>query len=177
MGISQPCSQCITLILWMKCNLLRVWKLSLFLLCTPNWSDTEYIPSCGTMYPGAHIQTFQRNLPPPSSGWCRLQVPSRRCYISTSNSGWTRVTVSIVVTTLRTSDLILYDAEQVLEILAKIWLTSECKFRYLIVVCVNSLIVRCLWTSQEVCLSAYGRDLIFWQQWQLRSQLLECDTM
>ena len=35
-------------------------------------------------------------------------------------NGWTKVTSSIIITTLRTSDLTLYDTQQVLEILAKI---------------------------------------------------------
>ena len=44
-----------------------------------------------------------------------------------------KVTSNIIITTLRTSDLIVYDTQQVLEILAKIGLL-DCKFRYLIVV-------------------------------------------
>jgi hypothetical protein len=61
---------------------------------------------------------------------------------------------------LRTSDLILYDAYQVLAISAKMWL-MYCKFRYPIVVCVSSLSVRvsvkksegiivCLWLRSEL---------------------------
>ena len=49
-------------------------------------------------------------------------------------SGWTKVTSNIIITTLRTSDLILYDTQQVFEILAKIWLIWDCKCRYLIVI-------------------------------------------
>ena len=32
-----------------------MWKLLLFPFCTPNWSDTEDILSCGTMYSGRYI--------------------------------------------------------------------------------------------------------------------------
>jgi hypothetical protein len=51
MDISHSCAHCITLMLQMKHNFLRVnmWKLLLFVFYTPNWSDTKYILSCGTM--------------------------------------------------------------------------------------------------------------------------------
>jgi len=49
------------------------------------------------------------------------QVPLRRCYISTGLQWLDQGDKSIIIiTTLRTSDLILYDTQQVLEISAKI---------------------------------------------------------
>ena len=75
-------------------------------------------------------------------------------------SGWTKVG-SNITTTLRTSDLILYDTHRVLEILAKIWLIWDCNLRYLIVVWGHT---GCLWTSQKVSY-ACSWDLSFSVQW------------
>jgi len=114
-------------------------------------------------------------LPPPSSGWCRRHVHLRRCYISTIlqwlDQGDRQ---NILITTFRTSDLVVYDTQQVLEISSKIWLMWDCKFRYLIVA--SSLIVMvsvtrsegvtvCLWLRSELlsrvtCLTCWDVTLI-----------------
>jgi hypothetical protein len=110
-------------------------KLLLFVLCTPNWSDTKNILSCGTVQSGRYALTFQ--------SICRLhhqddgggRFLSDVTYLP-ADSGWTKVMSNIIITTLRTSHLNLCDTQQVLDISAKIWLVWDCKFRYLIVVCV-----------------------------------------
>ena len=129
-----------------------MWKLLLFVFCTPNWSDTRYILSCGTKQSDRYAPTFQSILPSPLSGWWRWQVLLRWCYIC------------IDLKWLDQGDkqhhyhhLENLRSQQVLEIWAKIWVIWDCKFRYLIVVCVSSL-SGCLWTSQKVS-SACGWDL------------------
>ena len=137
-------------------------KLLLFVLCTPNWSDTKNILSCGTVQSGRYALTFQ--------SICRLhhqddgggRFLSDVTYLP-ADSGWTKVMSNIIITTLRTSHLNLCDTQQVLGISAKIWLVWDCKFRYLIVVCVSSL-SGCLWTIQKGS-SACGWDLSSLLQW------------
>jgi len=138
-------------------------KLLLFVLCTPNWSDTKNILSCGTVQSGRYALTFQ--------SICRLhhQDDGGGRFLSDvtyllADSGWTKVMSNIIITTLRTSHLNLCDTQQVLDISAKIWLVWDCKFRYLIVVCVSSL-SGCLWTIQKGSLSACGWDLSCLLQW------------
>jgi len=97
--------------------------------------------------------------------WLKKYKLLMMCYIWTAvtyllaYSGWTKETSNIIIATLRTSDHILYDTQQVLVIFAKIWLIWDCKFRYLIL-CMSSLIVRvsvnksgvtvCLWLRSEL---------------------------
>jgi len=125
-------------------------KLLLFVFCTPNWSDTKDILSCGTMHSDRYAPTFQSTLPPPLSGWWRQQVPLRWCYIC------------IDLQWLDQGDkqhhyyhLENLMSQQVLEIAAKIWVIWDCKFRYLIVVYVSSVSgwlpgVICLWLRSEL---------------------------
>jgi len=91
----------------------------------------------------------------------RRQIPIRRCYVSTSLQLLDQGDKQHHYYHLENlSDLFLYYTQQVLEILAKIWLIWDCKFRYLIVVCVSSLIVKmsenesgvtvCLWLRSEL---------------------------
>ena len=67
---------------------------------------------------------------PPSSGWWRQQVPLRLCYTSTSLTvAGPRKQSNIIITNLRTLDLILNETQQVLEISAKIWLIWDSWFK------------------------------------------------
>ena len=118
-----------------------MWKVLLFVLCTPHWSDTRDILSYGTVQSGKYAPTFQ--------SFCRLHhegdgggrfFSDDVAYLP-AYSGWTKVT-SNITTTLKTSDLNLYDTPQVLQTSTKTWLIWDCEFRYLIVVHVSSLIVR-----------------------------------
>jgi len=118
-----------------------MWKVLLFVLCIPHWPDTRDILNLWYRAVWQICTNISEYPPPPSSGWWRQQVPLRHVTYLPAYSGWTKVTSNIVITTLRTSDLYLYDTQQVLEISTKIWWIWDCKFRYIIVVCVSSLIV------------------------------------
>jgi len=137
-------------------------RLLLFVLCTSNWSDTRNILSCGTVQSGRYALTFK--------SICRLHQDDGggRFLLDVTylpaDSGWTKVMSNIIITTLRTSHLNFCDTQQVLGISAKIWLVWDCKFRYLIVVCVSSL-SGCLWTIQKGSLSACDWDLSCLLQW------------
>ena len=137
-------------------------KLLLFVLCTPNWSDTKNILSCGTVQSGRYALTFQSICHHHHQDDGGGRFLSDVTYLP-ADSGWTKVMSNIIITTLRTSQLNLCDTQQVLDISAKIWLVWDCKFRYLIVVCVSSL-SGCLWTIQKGS-SACDWDLSCLLQW------------
>ena len=85
-----------------------------------NCSDTKDILSCGIMWCGRYALTFQStcHLHHQSDGDSRF-VSGNVTYLP-AYSGWTKVTNIIIITTLRTSDFILFDTQQVLKILATI---------------------------------------------------------
>ena len=147
-------------------------KLLLFVLCTPNWSDTKNILSCGTVQSDRYALTFQSicRLHHQDDGGCRFL--SDVTYLP-ADSGWTKVMSNIIITTLRTSHFNLCDT-QVLGISAKIWLVWDCKFRYLIVVCV--------WVVfQDVCEQFRRGRLLVVEIWAAYCSdlfvLLGCDTV
>jgi len=149
----------------MKLNLLRVqmWMLLLFVFCTPNWSDTKIfsvVAACSLAHTHRHFRVPATTTIIKRDGG-GMFLSDNVTYLP-AYSGWTKVTSKIIITTLRTSDLILYDIQQVLDISAKIWLIWDCKFRYLISVCVSSLTVSESVTKSEgviVCLRL-GSELL-----------------
>ena len=132
-----------------------MWQLLLFVLCTPLWSDTKDILSCDTVQSGRYAPTFQSTCPLHHQGDAGGRFLSDDVTYLQAYSGWTKVTVNIIITTLRTSDLNSYGTQQVLEILAKIWLIWDCKLLYVWVV----WLLGCVWTSGKVLVSACGWDL------------------
>ena len=149
-----------------------MWKLLLFVFCTPNWWHQRYSQLWHHVV-WQICTPISEYLPPPSSGWWRWQAPLRWCYVSTGLQ-W-----------LDQGDK--QHHYHHLENLRShfIWhLTSpwnlgqnliwDCKFSYLIV-CVNSLIVRvsvnksegvivCLWLRSElltavICLPCWDATL------------------
>jgi len=146
-------------------------KLLLFVLCTPNWSDTKDILSCGTLQSGRYALTFQSicHLHHQDDGGGRFLSDVTYLLV---DSGWTKVMSNIIITTLRTSHLNLCDTQQVLDISARIW---DCKFRYLIVSVWVIWLSGCLWTIQKVLSYACGWDLSCLLQWPVA--LLGCDTV
>jgi len=142
-----------------------MWKLLLLVFCTQNWCDTR------------HSQLWHRvvwQIRTESTCYLHHQGDGGGRFLSDDvtyllvYSGWTKVRSNIIITTLRTSDLILYDTQQVFEISAKIWLIWDCNLRYLIVVWGHAVVwlSGCVWTSQKVS-SACSWDLSFSVQWNV----------
>ena len=84
--ISHPCAQCITLMLWMKCNLLRVLvNVKVVAVCLLHtkliWQQRYFqLWHCVVWQISTDISEY---LLPPSSGLWRQQVPLWWCYLST----------------------------------------------------------------------------------------------